>query len=81
MPRGRKRKIEFIPVPWIRNSSSEDEENQELPERVLQHVHDVNPGLQQGGGQRKFFIFSVFFSELKLFSIKINTLYIYCFGT
>ena len=31
MPRGRKRKISFVPIPWIPNSSSEDE-HQELPE-------------------------------------------------
>ena len=25
MPRGRKRKFQFVPQPWIHNSSSEDE--------------------------------------------------------
>ena len=33
MPRGRKRKIAFVPQPWIGNSSSEDEPNPPLPER------------------------------------------------
>ena len=31
MPRGRKRKVEFVPQAWIPNSSSEDEHHEELP--------------------------------------------------
>lgn len=43
MPRGRKRKVEFVPRPWIPNSSSEDEHQYAVPVRQ-QHIGG-------GGGQ------------------------------
>ena len=41
MPRGRKRKFQFVPRPWIPNSSSEDEHEGQLPElRLDDGLHD-----------------------------------------
>lgn len=58
MPRGRKRKIaEFIPRPWIHNSSSEDE-----------HLEDQVPEPQHGGMFYIiiYFIFNYLFITEKL---------------
>lgn len=45
MPRGRKRRNVFIPMPWIPNSSSEDEHQEEVvpdfePQAQVPRVQD-----------------------------------------
>ena len=44
MPRGRKRKVTFVPQPWIHNSSSEDEHRNDPappPPQALRYEHQL----------------------------------------
>ena len=49
MPRGRKRKIAFVPQPWIGNSSSEDEQVYPVPQRPGHYRAEI-VGIGRGAG-------------------------------